>query len=201
MICHRTKTLSLSLSLSLISDTPGTRLTSSLRLTQHPPDAGAAVQVMRCNDPTHLRSPSAPSSRRSSSSSSSPSPSKSSESSATTSGAFGCSISVCASFERLFRSRCRREDVFDALEAFDDSDEDEADDVGESFVAGGGGAGSLVAAAAGCGVGCDSGSLTDPCGAHCMLGDACCRRGSVSSSVSSPGGTSCWAWTVRVARY
>lgn len=68
-------------------------------------------------------------------SSSSSSPSKSSESSATTNGAFGCSISVCASFERLLRNRCLL-DVLDVLDVFEDSEEDEMDDDGDSFDAG-----------------------------------------------------------------
>lgn len=131
----------------------------------------------------------------SSSPSSSSSPSKSSESSATTSGAFGCSISVCASFERLLRNRCR--DALDALDVFEDSEEEEMDDEGDSFDVGGGAGAAAGAAVDGFGEVCSAG-FRDPCGAHWMLGDACCRRGSVSSSVSSPGGRSCWAWTSRV---
>uniref|UniRef100_A0A2M3ZNI5 Putative secreted peptide n=1 Tax=Anopheles braziliensis TaxID=58242 RepID=A0A2M3ZNI5_9DIPT len=69
-----------------------------------------------------------------SSASLSSSSSRSSESSATTSGAFGCSISVCASFERLLCNRPRRwDDALEVLEAFEDSDEEETDDEGDSF--------------------------------------------------------------------
>lgn len=96
------------------------------------------------------------------------------------------------------RNRCRLEDAFDALEVFEDSEEDEMDDDGDSLDVSGAGVGAAVT---GFGEVVSSSARTsfrDPCGAHWMLGDAYCRRGSVSSSVSSPGGRSCWAWTSRV---